>query len=49
MLDHVRMRRVLLIAGAPMKKYDGRERTGIGGLVKATRQLDLMILGLHWH
>jgi hypothetical protein len=29
------MLRVVLIAGAPMKKYDGRERTGIDGLVKA--------------
>jgi len=48
-LDHGRMRRVLLIAGAPMKTYDGRERTGIGGLVKATWQLDFMVLVLHWH
>ena len=49
LFDHGRMRWVLLTAGAPMKKYYGRPRTGIGGLVKASWQLDFMALGLHWH
>jgi hypothetical protein len=49
MLDYGRMRRVLLIVGAPMKKHDGGERTGIDGLVNASWQLDFMVLVLHWH
>jgi hypothetical protein len=49
MLDHGRMRWVLQIVGAPMKKYDGRERTGIDGLVNASWQLNFMVLVLHWH